>query len=183
VVVDASGTLPTVDRLYFGSETGAVGVATWHDRLTYWPRRLSNTLLNTVSLSAPAEFQDPTIAILAVGAALELPTWLPQGFDPAGREVVGSVARNANGQPLGRAVDFEQWQQTITLQSVAWSWVRDTWEQAWRAHLRSSPFGVCWEPASYASEVRLVVAGEQFATPHRSGLLADLQFDVSGVVE
>jgi hypothetical protein len=42
----------------------------------------------------------PSIAIAAIGTALELPTWLPQGFDPVGCEVVGSVARNANGQPL-----------------------------------------------------------------------------------
>ena len=125
----------------------------------------------------------PTIAIAAIGAKLELPTWLPQGFDPTGRQVESTTNRNANGQPLGRVIDFESWQQTISLQSIPWSWIRDTFTPAWESHLRSKPFGFCWEPGSYADEVRLVVAGDRFDTPHRSGLLTDLSLDLSGVVE
>ena len=125
----------------------------------------------------------PSIAIAAIGAAFELPTWLEQGFDPIGRSVEGIRNANANGQPLGRVVDFEQWQQRLTLRAVSWSWLRNTFEPAWRAHLRASPFGFCWEPGSYASEVRLVAAGDDFGTPHQAGSLADLTLDLQGVVE
>lgn len=125
----------------------------------------------------------PSLAIAAIGAKLEPTTWLLQGFDPIGRTVESSTNRNANGQPLGRVIDYERWQQTITLQSVSWSWLRNTFEPAWESHLRSSPFGFCWEPDSYAAEVRLVVAGDKVDTPHRSGLLADLSIELSGVVE
>jgi hypothetical protein len=123
----------------------------------------------------------PALAIAAIGARLELPTGMAQGFDPVGRKVDGQTNRNENGQPLGRAIDFEQWKQTIRLQRVTWAWVRSTWLPAWRAHLRSSPFVFAWDAQVYADDLKLVTAGESFSTPHNS-TTADLQVELQGVV-
>lgn len=124
----------------------------------------------------------PALAIAAIGAALTLPTGLPEGFDPVGRKVEGQTNRNELGQPLGRVVEFESWKESVRLQRVSWAWLRNTWLPAWRAHLRSSPFVFAWEPGSYAGELRLVNAGEQFTTPHNAGSRLDLTLELMGVV-
>lgn len=124
----------------------------------------------------------PALAIAAIGAALNLPVGLPEGFDPIGRKVEGQSNRNENGQPLGRVVQFETWTESLKLQKVSWSWIRATWLPAWRAHLRSSPFVFAWDPGPYATELRLVTAGEQFTTPHQAGSRADLTVELKGVV-
>lgn len=124
----------------------------------------------------------PALAIAAIGAALQLPVGLQEQFDPIGRKVDGQSNRNANGQPLGRVIDFEEWRENLRLQKVSWAWIRSTWLPAWRAHLRSSPFVFAWDPGSYASELRLVTAGEQFTTPHMAGSRADLTVELKGVV-
>lgn len=124
----------------------------------------------------------PSLAIAAIGAQLELAQYLPQGFDPVGREVQGQRNRNENGQPLGRVVDFEQWKQSITLQRVTWSWLRATFLPAWREHLRSSPFVFGWDIGTYAADIKLVTAGPQISSPHYSGSTCDLKFEISGVV-
>ena len=47
---DTSGTLPTVDRAYIGSNAaGALPVNGQLKRLTYWPARLSNSTLQTIT--------------------------------------------------------------------------------------------------------------------------------------
>lgn len=124
----------------------------------------------------------PAMAIAAIGAALELPIWLPRGFDPVGRKINGQTNTNENGQPLGRTIDYEQWRQRITLQRVSWSWVRDTWLPAWRAHLRSSPFVLAWNTDLYPEDLKLVTAGNGFDTPHHEGPTCDLQIELMGVV-
>lgn len=124
----------------------------------------------------------PALAIVAIGARMELPTWLPQPFDPLGRKIDGQSNKNENGQPLGRSIDFEGWKQSIRLERVTWAWVRTTWLPAWRAHLRSTPFVFAWETSLYPEDVKLVTAGEDFKTPHYSGSTCDLQFDMTGVV-
>jgi len=124
----------------------------------------------------------PALAIVAIGARMELPTWLPQPFDPLGRKVDGQSNRNENGHALGRSIDFELWKQSIKLERVTWAWLRDTWLPAWRAHLRSSPFVFAWETTLYPADLKLVTASEQFSTPHYSGSTADLQIELSGVV-
>lgn len=124
----------------------------------------------------------PALAIAAIGAALTLPTGLPEGFDPVGRKVEGQSNRNEAGQPLGRVVHFESWTESLKLQKLAWSWIRGTWLPAWRAHLRASPFVFAWDPGNYPAELRLVTAGEQFTTPHMAGSRADLTVELKGVV-
>lgn len=133
-----------------------------------------------LSLTGPAA---PSLAIVAVGAALECPIWLPQGFDPLGREVVSQLNRNSRGQPLGRVVDFEEWSQTITLQRVPWAWPREVFAPAWDAHLRSSPFVLAWDTDLYPDELRLGVAGSGFKTPHYAGGTCDVVFEMTGVIE
>ncbi|HBH37623.1 MAG TPA: hypothetical protein DDX06_04480 [Curvibacter sp.] len=124
----------------------------------------------------------PTLAIAAIGARLELPTWLNQPFDPVGRQIMGQSNRSERGQPLGRVVQFEAWKEQIKLERVAWSWVRSTWLAAWRAHLRSTPFVFGWEVDLYPTDLKLVTAGDKFDTPHFSGSTCDLTFDVEAVV-
>lgn len=124
----------------------------------------------------------PSIAIAAIGEALEVPTYLSSGFDPLGRKVVGQSNRSEGGQPLGRVIDFEEWRETLKFEMVTWSWLRNSFNPAWAAHLRSEPFGFCWDAVSYPDEVRLVQAGMDYKTPHRTGALADLTLEVFGVV-
>lgn len=124
----------------------------------------------------------PALAIASIGARLELPTWLPQPFDPLTRKIDGQSNRSENGQPLGRAIDFELWKQPIKLERVTWAWLRTTWLPAWRAHLRSSPFVFAWEADLYPDDLKLVTAGEQFTSPHYAGSTADLQVELQGVV-
>jgi hypothetical protein len=124
----------------------------------------------------------PVLAIAAVGARLTAPTGLPQGFDPVGRMVEGQANRNDNGQPLGKVVEYEMWKQSISLQRVTWSWLRDTWLPAWRAHLRSTPFVFAWDATAYARDLKLVSAGQSFASPHQAGSYCDLRVELTGVV-
>lgn len=123
----------------------------------------------------------PSLAILAVGSALEVPTWLPQGFDPLTRKVVGQTNRNANGHGLGKVVDFEEWSQQLRFERVAWSWLRDAWLPAWREHLRSAPFALAWDTDTDPASVKLLTADDEFSTPHYAGSTADLTLGVTGV--
>lgn len=134
----------------------------------YWRLKITGTTM-------------PSLAIAAIGAMLRLPTYLPQGFDPVGRKMIGDTNRSSRGQVLGRVVDFEEWSQDIELTSVTWSWVRNTWLPAWAAHLRSTPFGFAWDPENYPADTRLVSVGNEFETPHNSGSLCELVFELRGV--
>jgi hypothetical protein len=124
----------------------------------------------------------PALAIAAIGAVLEVPVGLQQGYDPLGREIDGQMNNNEAGQPLGRVVQYERWRQNITFQRVSWTWVRNTWLPAWRAHLRSSPFAFGWDVGAYPKDVKLVNVGRQFDTPHYSGARCDLRLEMTGVV-
>jgi len=123
----------------------------------------------------------PSIAIAAIGAQMEFPTYLPQGFDPIGRTLMGDTNRNSRGQVLGKVVDFEQWEGDVELTAVPWSWVRATFLPAWTSALRSRPFGFAWDVGNYPGETRLVVAEGEFETPHNAGSLCDLTFSLRGV--
>ncbi|MDF3821970.1 hypothetical protein P3G55_18845 [Leptospira sp. 96542] len=123
----------------------------------------------------------PSIAIAAIGQAFELPEWLSQGFDPLGRTLEGQGNTNEKGQPLGRSVQFESWTQPIVLERISSAWLRSQWMPAWRARLRGQPFVFGWDYELAPTELILVTAGERFASPHYSGGLCDLSFDLSGV--
>lgn len=123
----------------------------------------------------------PSIAIAMIGAALVMPRYLGSGFDPLGRSLVQQSNNNDNGHPLGKIIEFERWQQTVSFGLVSWSWLRTVWQPAWRSKLRGSPFVVAWDSANYPAELQLVTAGDNYQTPHQTGALATLQFDVSGV--
>lgn len=134
----------------------------------YWRLRVSGA--SVVSLACPI-----------LGPALVLPVGLEAPFDPVGRRIDGRRIRNNDGQPLGMVVDYESWEQAITLRAVTWSWVRATWLPAWLAALRAQPFAFAWDPTNYPDEVRLVVTDGEFDTPHRSGSLCDLSVKLRGV--
>lgn len=124
----------------------------------------------------------PALAIAAIGAALVSPVYLDGQFDPTGRTAQGEANRNENGQPLGRAIDYEQWAEQILLKNVSWSWIDGIFLPAWEAHLRSTPFGFAWEADAYPDQVRLVVADDKLDTPRRAGSYGDVGFGVSGVL-
>lgn len=126
---------------------------------------------------------EPALAIAAIGAALQAPIGLPQGFDPLGREVEGQANTNQDGQPLGRVVTYQRWKQQVTLQRVQRTWVRDAFLPAWDAHLRSAPFGWAWDADADPTNIRLVTAGPRLGVPHYSGGRCDLQMELSGVME
>jgi len=123
----------------------------------------------------------PSLAIAAIGEALEAPVYFEGSFSPIDREVHGQTNRNEAGHALGRIVEFESWKSPILLKNVSWSWARDTFLPAWRAHLRGSPFGFCWDSELHPEDGRLVDGGNKLAIPHRAGALCDVQIDVEGV--
>lgn len=124
----------------------------------------------------------PSMAIAAVGVAMDIPAYMTSGFDPIGRTPQGTLNRSVLGHPLGRTVDWEQWSETLQFNTVTWSWVRSTFEPAWDAHLRDDPFLFQWDPTTYAAEIFLVQADAGFRTPHSPGSYCDLSMQVSAVV-
>lgn len=139
----------------------------------YWRVRL---------VSADGSGNVPTLAIAAIGQALELPEPISGTFDPIGRRVHGQSNSSELGHPLGRVIEFEEWQKQLRIEYLSWDWLRANWLPAWQAHLRSSPFAFCWDPTNYPDEVRVVTAGDQFMTQHHSGKYASLELDLKGVV-
>ncbi|MDH3595254.1 MAG: hypothetical protein OEU09_13820 [Rhodospirillales bacterium] len=122
----------------------------------------------------------PTIAIAAIGELLEAPQGLGSGFDPLTRRPMGKLSTSVGGHPLGRAIDYEEWRQTLTFPFVGWDWLRDTWQPAWTAHLRDDPFVLAWDRVGKPEELHLVAAAGGFETPHRKAV-ADLSLEVLGV--
>ena len=123
----------------------------------------------------------PTLGIAAIGAALEIPAYLREGFDPIGTEPKGIFNRSVAGMPLGRSIQYEDWSQSLTFDNLSWAWIRSTWEPAWAAHLRGEPFGFAWNSTTYPTEIALVTAKAGSKTPHKSGSYADLQLDLTGL--
>jgi len=122
-----------------------------------------------------------SVAICSIGAALTMPEPLDEGFDPLGRNPEGRYARSMKGLPLGRLVDFEEWNGNLRFNLVTWAWLRATWEPAWEAHLGRDPFAFCWDPVNYPTEVRLAAVKDAFKTPHKAGGYADLDVVLAGV--
>lgn len=133
-----------------------------------------------INLTSPTPSVLPSIAIAAIGNKLQLPRFLARGFDPIGRNTLSTVNRSKAGHPLGRAVEFEEWRSEIAISRVDWDWLRDTWIPAWESHLRGTPFLFAWDVTDHADEVRLVQATGGYSTPHVSGSLAELRFEVAG---
>ncbi len=122
----------------------------------------------------------PSMAIAAIGAALDLPRRPKQGFDPVGRAAKGDTSLSEGGHPLGRAVSYEAWSESVTVRTN-WTWLRSTWLPAWKAALRGRPFLFAWDPTDHPDEIRLVMAGDSFRAPTLAGETVDLQFDVQGL--
>ena len=123
----------------------------------------------------------PSLAIFAVGVAMDIPAYLSEGFDPVGRQPMGGVNRSELGHPIGRTTDWEQWSETLNFPTVSWSWARSTWLAAWEAHLRDDPFVFQWDPTGHADEVYLVSVEGGFKTPHQAGGYCTLSFNVTAV--
>jgi len=124
----------------------------------------------------------PSLAIAAIGAALEMPSGLREGFDPVGRVPMGGVNRSVKGNPVGGNVDYEEWSQSLSFEFVAWDWFRSAWVPAWEAHLRGDPFVFAWDPAGHPGELYLVNTVGGFKGPHSAGSVGNLQFDLAGLV-
>ena len=125
----------------------------------------------------------PSIAIASVGQRMELPGYLGLSFDPTARTVSAQSNENLNGQPLGKVIEYTQQKRMLTLRMVTPSWIRSTWLPAWRAHLRSAPFGFAWNVTDDPTNVVLCVAGDSFNTPHYPGGYADLEVELTNVVD
>lgn len=124
----------------------------------------------------------PSLAIAAIGTVFETQGYFGMDYDPIGRKVVQRYNRNDRGQPLGKVIDFTEFNQTVTFRQVSWSWVRDSFLPLWDAHLRCKPFGWQWH-AGIDAEVRLCVSDDSLNTPHYPNRLADVSFQLSGALE
>ena len=124
----------------------------------------------------------PEVGIAAVGAALEMPVPLDAGFGPIDRKVIGQINRSVGGHALGRVIDYEDWSAKLKFAWCTWSFARNTFKPAWISHLRSKPFGFCWDPSAYPDEVRLVMAGDSLDISHQPGSYCDVEFEIKGVL-
>lgn len=124
----------------------------------------------------------PTLGIAAIGAALEIPQYLREGFDPRGRKPMGVFNKSVAGMPLGRTVQYEEWSQSLTFELLTWAWIRATWEPAWEAHLRGEPFVFAWDSVSHATELVLVTVKDGFQTPHKQGSIGNLTLNLVGLL-
>lgn len=120
----------------------------------------------------------PSLAIVAVGAALQLPEYLPFGFDPLGRKPKGQANKSEQGHPLGKVIEFEEWSEVVSLRNLPFAWPRDNWQPAWEAHLRASPFVFAWDPSDHPGELYLVTTDGEFSTPH--DIYSSLKFKLIG---
>lgn len=123
----------------------------------------------------------PSIAIAAIGAALEMPEYLSDGFGPLNRKAEGDFNRTNKGHALGRAIEFEEWEAQLEFDWVTWSFLRNIFRPAWDAHLRSTPFVFAWDAGDHADEIYLVNSRGQYKAPHKAGQYATLSLDVFGV--
>ena len=80
-------------------------------------------------------------------------------------------------------IEYTQQKRTVTMRMVTPAWIRNTWLPAWRAHLRSAPFGFAWNVTDDPTNVVLCVAGDGFNTPHYPGGYADLEVELTNVVD
>jgi len=135
----------------------------------YWRFRITGTTM-------------PTLNIASVGTAFDIPVYLSSGFDPLGRQPMGVLTRSETGNPLGRTVQWEQWEQTLSFEWLTKAWLRTSWEPAWEAHLRDDPFVFQWDVTNYPAEIYLVNTEGGFSTPHSAGGYASLTFKVSAQV-
>ena len=128
----------------------------------------------------------PSLAIAAIGAALEVPAYFDEGFDPRGREAKGQYNRSQGGHPLGAVIEFQEWKDTLKFQLVnggsGWTWIRDSFEPAWDAHLMHTAFGLAWDPDGHDTELMLLQSTGKFDSPHKSGMFCDLSLPVQGLV-
>lgn len=124
----------------------------------------------------------PSIGIAAIGAALEIPAGLREGFDPLGRTPKGRFNRSVTGIPLGRTIEFEEWSQSLTFELLTWDWMRATWLPAWQAHLRGEPFVFAWDAAGHPGELALVDVKAGFKGPHKAGSVGDLSVTLTGLL-
>lgn len=124
----------------------------------------------------------PSLAIVAMGELLELPEYLEQGFDPLGREPQGQLNRAVRGNPLGRTVDYELWEQAIDLRRLNQSWVRNSFLPAWNAHLRDDPFIFAWDRINQPEDLKLATVAGGLGTPHFKGGKADFTIRLEAAV-
>lgn len=134
----------------------------------YWRIRITGTTM-------------PSLAIVAIGAALVMPEPLEYGFDPLKRTIKGQTNRSESGHPLGKIIVSEVWGATLAFNSVLQSWIRSTFLPAWKAHLRGNPFVFAWDAGDHATEIYLVQAGDTLNASHHMPTRANIGFDVQGV--
>lgn len=123
----------------------------------------------------------PTLTVVALGVGLELPVCLPWGFDPLARKVFGQTNISEQGLPLGTAVLFEQWVQSLNFQDVDNAWLRATFLPIWKAHLRGKPFLFAFDLTNNPTEIYLVEKDGDLKTPTSIANRSHLQFTVKGV--
>jgi len=122
----------------------------------------------------------PSIGIAMIGNALTLPEPVENEFDPLGVQLHGSIDVSRNGNPLGRYIDYQQWEQSLTFNDTPLTWLRANWLTNWRA-MRDQPMLFAWDVDNAPDDVYLVNIGDSFRAPVRSGGRCRLQFSLSGV--
>ena len=124
---------------------------------------------------------NPSLAIAAIGVAMEMECGVELGFDPLMRRITGQSNISESGNPLGKSIAFEEWGATLRFPQVAWTWMRTDFIPAWKAHLRSTPFVFAWDPGDHDDELYLVTSADTLSAPHDNPDYCALSFDVRGL--
>lgn len=124
----------------------------------------------------------PTLSIAALGMLLEFPKSMPRGFDPLMRKSFQQTNVSEDGLPLGKAIMFEQWSETLSFHNLLSTWVRGTFLPIWKSHLVKNPFLFVFDLTNNPDEIYLVESGDMVNMPHsNSKTYMALSFAIKGV--
>lgn len=124
----------------------------------------------------------PSFGEIIIGKSLEVPTGMPQGFDPINRTFVGQQNSNGHGEPLGVSVWYTKRDLDLKFEKVNWSWARQVLAAAVDNRLSKQPFGVVWDFESAVEDTQWCDPVKDMKVPHYSAQVCDVVLKTSGVV-
>ncbi|MFA6576080.1 MAG: hypothetical protein WCS84_11715 [Nocardioides sp.] len=158
----------------FGTSTAAVSWAPTVDT-TQWQSftAVSKAFWRVKLVATGTYYQQPRIACLALGTALELPCWPVSGFDPYNRAPQVDEGFSTAGGFLGRSVKRDELRNTLRLECLTRAQFIAL--DAFRLHAYSNarPWWLSWNFGDYPAEAYYVRTpkGSRWSGPLDVGLL------------
>jgi len=169
-------------------------------RLTFAPDDDTSTWIDGASVSksawrfkfAPAAAGSPPVyvAVLALGAYVELPEWLDIGWDPYRKELRSELVKAKGGAPIQRGIKREPARLSWSIQAIAETSVygdlKDLWDHAGSGSPGGLPFFFQWDDGDHATQTLFcsLPEGSSFSAPLREGYrVTRFQVDMEVVQE